>query len=144
MRRKMYPLTARTTKPLDVDYESKRPYFPGLPVDVVKKTFQFCTRNMRLQTGKNLKKRFKSQSPGTNIIHRREPDATDMVYSNTPAHDSGVKNAHIFVGTESKLTNVFGARDGTAQTFLEALKDQVRFRGAPTKLIGDAAHIYKS
>ena len=70
--------------------------------------------------------------------------ATDMVYSDTPAHNSGVKNAHIFVGTESKLTDVFGAREGTAQTFLEALQDQVRFWKAPTNLIGDTAHIYKS
>ena len=74
---------------------------------------------MRLQPGKNLKKNFESPSPGANIICHREPDATDMVYSDTPAHDSGVKNAHIFVGTESKLTDVFGTRDGTAKTFLE-------------------------
>ena len=76
---------------------------------------------MLLQPGKNLKKRFKLPSPGANIIHRRELDATDMICSNTPAHESGVKNAHVLVGTELKLTDVFGARDGTAQTFLEAL-----------------------
>ena len=76
---------------------------------------------MCLQPGKNLKKNLKSPSPGANILHRWEPDATDMIYSDTPAHDSSVKNAHIFVGTESKLTGVFGARDGTAQTFLECL-----------------------
>ena len=52
--RKMYPLTARTTKLSNIDYESKRQYFLGLPVDVVKKTFQFCTRNMWLQPGENL------------------------------------------------------------------------------------------
>ena len=74
-----------------------------------------------------MKKRFKLPSPGANIIRRREPDATDMVYSDTPAHDSGVENAHIFVGTESKITDVFGARDATAQTFLECLQDRVRF-----------------
>ena len=67
-----------------------------------------------------------------------------MIYSHTPAHESGVKNAHIFVETESKFTDVFGARDGTAQKFLEALQDWVCFQGAPTKLIGNAAHIYKS
>ena len=117
----MYPLTAHTTKPSDIDYESKRQYFLGLPVNVVKKTFQFCTCNMRLQLGKNLKKCFELPSPGANIIHQRELDATDMIYSDTPAHESGVKNAHIFVGTESKLNDVFGACDGTAQTFLEAL-----------------------
>ena len=123
----MYPLTARTTMPSDIDYESKHQYFLRLPVNVVKKTFQFCTRNMRLQPGKNLKKRFKSPSPGANILHHQEPDATDMIYSDTLAHDSGVKNAHIFIGTELKLTDVFGACDGTAQTFLTALQDLVRF-----------------
>ena len=121
IRHEMYLLTARTTKPSDIDYESKRQYFLGLPVDVVKKTFQFCTCNMRLQLGKNLKKRFKLPTPGADILHCREPDATDMIYSDTPAHESGVKNAHIFVGTESKLTDVFGARDASAQTFLKAL-----------------------
>ena len=119
----MYPLTARTTRPSDIDYDSKRQYFLGLLVDVVKKTFQFCTCNMRLQPGENLKKHFKSPSPGANIICQREPDATDMIYSGMPAHESGIKNTHIFVGTESKLTDVFGARDATAQTFLEALQD---------------------
>lgn len=123
----MYPLTARTIIPLEIDYESKRQYFLRLPVDVVKKTFQFCTCNMRLQPGESLKKRFKLSSLGANIIHRQEPDATDMIYADTPGHDSGVKNAHIFVGTESKLTDVFGARDSMAQTFLKAFKDWVRF-----------------
>ena len=127
IQREMYPLTARTTKPSDVDYELKRQYFLGLPVDVVKETFKFYMRNMRLQPGENLKKRFELPSLGANIIHRRKPDATDMIYSDTLAHDSGVKNAHIFIGKESKLTDVFGARNGSGQTFLECLQDQVCF-----------------
>ena len=57
-----------------------------------------------------------------------------MTYSDTPAHGSGVKNAHIFVGTESKLTDVFGARDGTAQTFLEVFAGPSMFLGSTHKI----------
>ena len=67
-----------------------------------------------------------------------------MVYSDTPAQKTSITNTHIFVGTESKLANVFGARDGSSQTFLECLQDQVCFWGAPNKLVGDAARIYHS
>ena len=37
----------------------------------------------------HLQKRFKSTNPGANLFHCREPNATDMIYSNTPAIDGG-------------------------------------------------------
>ena len=67
-----------------------------------------------------------------------------MIYSNIWAHETGVMNTHIFVGTESKLTDVFGACGGLVQTFLKCVQDWVRFQGASIKLIGDAAQMYKS
>ena len=42
----------------------------------------------------------KSKNPALNVPHRHEPVATDTVYSDTPAVESGVKQAQLFVGKE--------------------------------------------
>ena len=47
-----------------------------------------------------MKKHLKSRNPALNIPRRHEAVATDTVFSETPAVDSGVKQAHVFVGRE--------------------------------------------
>ena len=49
--------------------------------------------------GTYLKKRYKSPFPACNVHCRSEPVATDTVYSDTPAIDSGITTAQFFVGT---------------------------------------------
>ena len=44
-----------------------------------------------------MKRHLKSRSPALNVPHRYEAVATDTVYSDTPAVDSGVKQALLFV-----------------------------------------------
>ena len=40
---------------------------------------------MRLPLSTRVQKCFKYPNPGANIFHRWEPDAIDMIHSNTPA-----------------------------------------------------------
>ena len=49
----------------------------------------------------------KSMIPAINVPHRHEAVATDMVYSDTPAVDSGVQQAQLFVGKESLVSDIY-------------------------------------
>ena len=44
-----------------------------------------------------MKKHLKSRNPALNIPRRHESVATDTVFSDTPAVDSGVKEAQVFL-----------------------------------------------
>ena len=52
-------------------------------------------------------------------------------------------NAHIFVGQDSKITDVYKSKDNSGAEFLGAFQDQVRERGVPTKLTADNAPMYR-
>ena len=58
--------------------------------------------------------------------------------------DSGEISAHIFAGQDSKITDVYKAKDNSGVEFLGAFQDRVRDRGVPTKLIADNCPIYRS
>ena len=60
--------------------------------------------------GTYLKKRYKSPFPACNVPRRSEPVATDTVYSDTPAIDSGITTAQFFVGTDSMVCKVYPRR----------------------------------
>ena len=58
-----------------------------------------------------LKKHYKSPNPALNVHRRDEPVATDTVYADVPAVDSGgVTSAQLFVGTKSLVTDVYGMK----------------------------------
>ena len=84
-----------------------------------------------------LKKHFKSQNPALNVHRRDEAVATDTVFSDTPAIDGGQQCAQLFVGVESLVTDVDPMK--TPAEFVNTLEDNIRERGAPTKLISDLA-----
>jgi hypothetical protein len=72
--------------------------------------------------------------------HRRdEPVVIDTAYSDTPAIDGGETAAQIFVGTKSLVTDVEGMKSD--KQFVNILEDNIRHRGAPTKLISDRAQV---
>ena len=60
-----------------------------------------------------------------------------------PAIDGGETSAHIFVGHDSKITDVYKVKDNSGKEFLGAMQDRVRIRGVPTKLIADNAPMYR-
>ena len=52
-------------------------------------------------------KHLKSSNPALVIPRRHEPVANDMVFSDTPAVDSGVKQAQVFVGWDTLVADAY-------------------------------------
>ena len=57
--------------------------------------------------------------------------------------DGGETSAHIFVGCDSKITDVYKAKDNISKEFLGTFQDQVCTRGVPTKFVTDNAPMYR-
>ena len=121
------------------EYELLRPFFGWLPTDIVKKTFAATTQYGRMPGSTYLKKHYKAPNPAFNVRRRDEPVATDTVYSNTPAIDSGATSAQIFVGKESLVTDVYGMKSD--KQFVNTLQDNIRERGAMSGLLSDRAQV---
>jgi hypothetical protein len=84
-----------------------------------------------------LQRHHKAQFPALNILRRNQPVATDYIYSDTPAIDDGSTGAQFYVGNQTQVCNAYGCK--TDGEFLRTLQENVRRRGAPTKLISDRA-----
>ena len=72
-----------------------------------------------------------------NVPRRLESVATDTIFSDTPAVDSGVKQEQVFVGRDSFVADVYLMKSG--KQFVNTLEDNIRRRGAMDKLLGDSA-----
>ncbi len=116
-----------------------RPYFGWQSKEVIKKTFAKTTQYGRIPQGTWLKKHYKSPNPALNVRRREEPVATDTVFSDTPAVDGGETCAQVFVGTQSRVGDVYGMK--TEKQFVNTLEDNIIDRGAPSKLISDRAQV---
>ena len=77
------------------------------------------------------------RNPALNIPWRHEAVATDTVFSDTPAVDSGVKQAEVFVGRDTLLADAYPMKSG--KKFVNTLEDHIRRRGAMDKLLSDSA-----
>ena len=130
------PITANVQTP---NYSSLRPYFAWLPTNVVQLTFKNTTQHARTTISTILKKHYKSPYPALNVHRRDEPVATDTVYSDTPAIDDGSKSAQFFVGTSTMFNDVYGMK--TDSQFVNTLEDNIRERGAMSKLVSDCAQV---
>ena len=76
------------------DYEKFRPYFGWVNVDTVQRSMEQSTKwGVSIPNTCPMKKHLKSRNPALNTSRRHEPVATDTVFSDTPAVDSGVKQA---------------------------------------------------
>ncbi|KAG7345437.1 hypothetical protein IV203_032968 [Nitzschia inconspicua] len=133
------PSTPRTSSASTPDYETLRPMFGWISVDAIKKTLQHTTQLARTTTGTLLKKVYRSQNPALNVIQRGEPVATDELFSDTPAVDCGATRCQVFVGMNTDVTDIYPLQ--TSKQFVNSLEDNVRFRGAPTKLVSDRAPV---
>ena len=80
-----------------------------------------------------------SPFPASNVHWRNKPVATNTVYSDTPAIESGVTAAQFFVGTESMVCDVYPMK--TNKQLVHVLQDNIRRRGAMSKLISDRAQV---
>ncbi|EEC51029.1 predicted protein [Phaeodactylum tricornutum CCAP 1055/1] len=123
----------------DHDYETLRPCLGWVSADTVRKTIQATTQYAREVYHAPLRKHYKSRFPALNVHRRNEPVATNTIWSDTPAVDSGAKFAQLFVGRRSLVTDVYPMK--TDKEFVNALEDHIRFRGAMDKLISDRAQV---
>ena len=106
------------------------------------KTFNKTTQWAVASTRYPMRKHFKSRFPAFNIPRRSEEVATDTIFSDTPAFDSGVTMAQSFVGIRTLVTDVYPLK--SQKQFANTLEDNIRFMGAMTKLISDYANIETS
>ena len=72
-----------------------------------------------------------------NVPRRHKPVATDTIFSDTPAVDSCVKQAQVFVGRDSLLADVYTMKSG--KQFVNTQEDNIRRRGAMDKLLSESA-----
>ena len=120
-----------------------RKYFGYIPVKIICNTYEHSTQHGVLPPSSHLPKRFKSPSLVLNLHRQNEADATDQVFSDTPAMCGGETCAHIFVGKDLRITNVYKSKDNSGKEILGAMQDRVRNRGVPTKLIANNAPMYR-
>ena len=120
------------------DYEKFRPYFGWVNVDTVQKTMEQSTQwGVSLPNTFPMKRHLKSRDPALNVPRRHEAVATDTVFSDTPAVDSGVKQAQVFVGRDTLVADAYPMKSG--KQFVNTLEDNIRRRGAMDKLLNDSA-----
>jgi hypothetical protein len=82
-----------------------------------------------------LKKAYKSPNPALNVYCHQEDEACDIVYSDVPAIYDGSTAAVIFVGVNTRVTDVYGIK--TDKQFVNTLEDNIIQHGAHLKLISD-------
>jgi hypothetical protein len=130
---------ARDVLPQEPDYGKLRPCFGWISMESIKKTLQHTTQLARTSTGTLLKQTYRAQNPALNIFRRNEAVATDEVFSDTPAIDCGETSCQIFVGVNTDVVDVYPLQ--SSRQFVNTLEDNVRFRGAPSKLVSDRAQV---
>ena len=75
---------------------------------------------------------------GHNLIILGLPSQLEgTVFSDTPAVDSGVKQAQVFVGRDTLVADAYPMKSG--KHFVNTLEDNIRRRGAMDKLLSDSA-----
>jgi hypothetical protein len=132
---------ARTVKPHAHDYDALRPFFLNVPAETVKHTLSSTTQFAHHSlSGPDMYKTIRSPFPACNVHRRNEAVATDTVYSDTKAVDTGgIDSAQIFVGRDSLVVDVYGMKND--KQFVNALLEVIRKRGAMDKLISDSAAV---
>ena len=129
----------RQVSPSKPNYKVQRPLFAWLPVDTIKRTYHLTTQYSRLPMSTILKKRYRSPNPALNFHNRSDPVATDTIFSNTPAVDSGVTCAQFFVGCDTMVCDAYPMK--TSKQFVNTLEDNIRERGAMNRLVSDLAEV---
>ena len=119
------------------EFDKYRRYFGWVNADTIKETFKHTTQWGASVTTFPMKRHLKSRNPAVNVPRRHEAVTTDTVYSDTPAVDSGVKMAQLFVGKESLASDIYPMMLG--KQFVNTLEANICRHGAMDKLISDSA-----
>ena len=93
----MAPVKPRIQVPSFIDHAAMRPFFAWMPVECICMTFEKTTQFMHMPASTYLRKRHRSANPAANVYHCYEANATDTIFSNTPAVDGGEKVAQLLL-----------------------------------------------
>lgn len=134
-----HPCIITTSK---IDHEAMQPFFAWMPTERIFKTFKHTTQFIRIPSSTYLCKHNRSANPAANIFCQGEADATNTIFSDTPAVDGGQTSAQIFTNRRTKLVTIHPSNNTDENEILGALKNCICWHGAPDELIGDNAIIY--
>ena len=105
--------------------------------DTIRDTFKPITQwEVSIETFP-MRRHLRSRNPPLNVPSRHEAVSTDTVYSDTPAVNSGVKQAQLFVGKESLVSDIYPMRCNNQ--FVNTLEDNICRHSMMDKLITDSA-----
>lgn len=135
----LYQMYERVIKPRAIDFQKYAQHFIFVPPDIIKRTFEGTTQFYRQSPNPSMKKTYRTPFPACNVQRRSEAVATDTVYSDTPAIDSGITAAQFFVGVESLVCDIYPLQSD--KQFINTLQDNITKRGAMSKLISDRAQV---
>jgi hypothetical protein len=108
--------------PAQTNFEFLCPLFGWTPADTIKRTIEVTTQYARCRVSDTIKKHCHSRFPACNVKRHNEPVATNTVISDTPAVDSVVTCAQLFVGRELLVADVYGLN--TDKEFVNTLEDK--------------------
>jgi hypothetical protein len=108
--RNTYVAHLSNVTPASPKFELLRPLFGWTPADTIKHTFEVTTQYARGRVSDTTKQHWRSRFPACNVKRCNKPVATDTVFSDTPAVESGVTCAQLFVGRESLVDYVYGLK----------------------------------
>ncbi|KAL7568892.1 hypothetical protein ACA910_015540 [Epithemia clementina (nom. ined.)] len=89
-----------------------------------------------------MRKHIKSRFPALNVHRRQEPVTTDTIFSDTPAVDSGVIKAQLFVRKDILVFDAYPLK--SEKQIVNTLEDNIWQRGAMSQLISDYAKVEMS
>ena len=137
-------LKQATRKPDRTDWKRMRKYPGNVPAETVRNKFKHTTQIETLPPVSHLQRQFKSPNPALNLHRRDKADVKDQIFAKVPAMDGRETSAHIFVGQDLKITNVYKSKDNIAEVFLGCFQDWLHEQGVPTKLVADNCPMYRA
>ena len=125
------------SNPADEYWKSLRLYFGWQSEQVIQDTYKVTSRfGGTVPQHDYLKKHFESRNPVFNISRRKEPVATDTVFSDTPAINDGSTMAQFSAGKDTLVWDAYGIK--SQKQFINPLYDNILTRGAMDTIITDS------
>ena len=116
-----------------INYESFRQFFLHAPREVVMHTFDATTRYYQSVPNQNrITETIRSHFPAANSPRRHELVAGDTLFFDLEAQ-GGARCCQVFIGRRSYYMSIWPMR--TDGDFVNALEDEIRFRGAMEVLL---------
>ena len=114
------PIQPRVQTPSKIDHAAMHPFFAWMSVARIYKMFENTTQYMSMPSSTYFCKRYRSTNPAANIYRCQEVDATNTIFSDTPAVDGGKTSAQLFVGCTTKHSSVQSLKDTGDKSILSA------------------------